>query len=258
MKKCAFCPVESVKLTGEHIWDDWLNRELPTKDYRVRHKPSISSDDLQWQANRLKLKAPVACAACNNEWMSRLTESVKAGFRDAILHGAELSILRSGSAVLAAYVFLKAAAIDYAYPDSDGPFFSRAVRESLRKSLAIPPMTQIWLCAFQGKARYSGRCFLGHVEAVDKGPSAGLQWFTFTYVVGHLVLQLLVPRWKDIRYRGRALPLLKPDPYWDQAAIRIWPITSNYVSWPPPKYFGDDMIGSFIDRFKLPIRMRVA
>jgi len=121
MKRCAFCPTEPNKLTGEHIWDDWLNRE--------------------WTATELQQTVKAVCAECNSTWMSRLSDSFRNGFRHPLLNGSRFCILPSGLALLSAYVFLKAAAVDYVYPDVE-PFFTRAERENFRLSLAIPSYVQ--------------------------------------------------------------------------------------------------------------------
>jgi hypothetical protein len=254
MERCAFCPTESKKLTGEHVWDDWLNRELPTKRYRARHRPSLDALSYEWTATELSQKVKAVCAQCNSTWMSRLSDRFRAGFRDQILHGSSLCILPSGVAVLSAYVFLKAVAVDYVYPDGE-PFFTRAARETFKLSLAIPPYSQIWLSAFQGEALYGGRCIMRQIESTEQGPLYGVQWLAFTYMVGHLVLQLLAPRWKQIRHRGRVLPILSPDPFWDQATIRILPSGDVPITWPPPGYLGEEMVFPFAERFKARIRI---
>ena len=49
--------------------------------------------------------------------------------------------------------------------------------------------------------------------------------------------------------------MLKPDAYWDQAVIRLWPSDGFPVSWPPPKYLNDERIKEFINRFTVPIKI---
>jgi hypothetical protein len=53
MQRCAFCN-RTAKLTGEHVWSDWLNSIFPPSTYFYR------------------LKAKIVCRACNNGWMSNL------------------------------------------------------------------------------------------------------------------------------------------------------------------------------------------
>jgi hypothetical protein len=257
MKQCAFCPAEAVKRGGEHIWDDWLNRALPTKKFRVKQRLSPADPFREYDAAILKEKLPTVCEKCNNTWMSDITERVKQNFQDAIINGATLALPARDIALLSAFTFMKAVVAGHAIPGAE-PFFTRAARERFRQSLAVPPHVQMWIAAYQGRYRYSGKCNAGILVATDDGPYEGIEFFAFTYVVGHLVLQLLAPRWKDVRHRASHLPIPDPLPNWNTAVIGFWPDDGAPGSWPPPKYIGDDTIEQFIDRFKRQIRLRAA
>lgn len=258
MARCAFCPTEATKLSGEHIWDDWLNRELPTKRFRMRQQRGTAEPLREYDARTLKEKLPVVCERCNNTWMSDISREVKQGFSAAIVDGYKLSVLPSGIALLSAFTFMKAVVADHASQrENDEAFFSTAARERLRKSRAIPAEVQMWVASFYGAHAYSGK-FVPAILTADPGPLFGVQFFTFTYVVGHVVLQLLTPRWKDVRLRGQLLPVIKPDAYWNPVAVRFSPREGLNLSWPPPKIIGDDVIHGFIDRFKAPINIRIA
>jgi hypothetical protein len=88
-------------------------------------------------------------------------------------------------------------------------------------------------------------------------PLYGLEFCSFSYVVGKLALQLLAPRWKHIKDKGRPLVSLSPNIYWEQAAVLFWPHKGGFLSWPPAKYLGDDMIQQFIERFGMPINVPI-
>jgi hypothetical protein len=257
MKRCAFCPAEAVKRGGEHIWDDWLNRELPTKRFRVKQRLSHLDAFKEYDAVVLKEKLPVVCEKCNNTWMSNLTGQVKKYFKDVIIEGKPISLSLRDIALLASFTFLKAVVADHAIK-KDNPFFTRAVRERFRESLAVPPEVQMWIAAYQGAQRYSGRCTNAILTPNEPSPLYGIEFYSFTYVVGHLALQVHAPRWRHVHHRTNPLPVLNPNDRWSPAAIRFWPNDGYSVSWPPPKYIGDNMIEAFIDRFKLPIKVRIA
>lgn len=222
-------------------------------------KQRLSPDDpfREYDSLVINEKLPVVCEKCNNTWMSDLTGRVKQFFKDAIIDGTTLNLEPNSIALLAAFAFLKAVVANHAIPNND-PFFTRAARERFRQSLVIPPHAQMWVAAYQGPYRYSGKCNAGILVPTDLGPYQKIEFFAFTYVVGHLVLQVLAPRWKDVRDRGSALPLHEPQPNWNPAVITFWPSSGASASWPPPKYIGDDTIEQFIDRFKGNIRIRVA
>lgn len=80
----------------------------------------------------------------------------------------------------------------------------------------------------------------------------GVEFYCFTYVVGHLVVRTHAARWKDDRRAGVTVP--KTDPYWDPAAVQFWP-HSEPISWPPSKYIGDHTLEALMNRFNLPINV---
>jgi hypothetical protein len=88
-----------------------------------------------------------------------------------------------------------------------------------------------------------------NIASTSAGPLSGIEFGSFTYVVGKLALQLLAPRWKRIDHRGRPLVSLTPNASWDPAVTLFWPHSGELLLWPPAKYLGDDMIQEFILRF---------
>ena len=258
MERCAFCDNDAVEHGGEHIWDDWLNKWLQISMHNFKY--SLLHDKTKtrnYKARKLDEKLPVVCTSCNSGWMSHVTERVKTLVQYVIRDGAQICFLPSGTALLAAFTFMKAICADHEICEDREPFFTRAIRERLRNSLTIPPVgVRMWIGAFQGEARYSGR-FVPAVLSSSNPRLAGVEFFTFTYVVGHLVLQLCAARWQQILHRGNSvIPMLKPDAYWDQAAIQFWPDNGSPVQWPPQKYFNDESMKEFINRFKLPVVVR--
>lgn len=256
--KCAFCTEEAVKHGGEHIWDDWLNRALPTKGIRVRKRLSEIEPLKEYDARVLKEKLPVVCEKCNNTWMSGVTNRVRHAFSDMIIKGAACFLQHDDINLIAAFAFMKCIVADHA-GNKDEPFFTRAVRESFRESLVVPTGIQMWIAAYQGVHRFSGKCSTGILARTKPGPFYGVEFYAFTYVVGQLVLQTVAPRWKDVRRRGLPLPALRPNSYWNPAVIRFWPMNGVLpLTWPPEKYIGDDTIRQFIDRFNAPINVRLS
>ncbi len=104
----------------------------------------------------------------------------------------------------------------------------------------------------------STRNNLSTISTSEPGPLYGMEFCSFSYVVGKLALQLLAPRWKRIEHRGRPLISLTPNAGWDHAGILFWPHGGSFLSWPPPEYIGDDMIQHFIYRFNNDVTLRVS
>jgi hypothetical protein len=254
-RMCAFCPANAVEEGGEHVWDNWLNKVLPNVRYRAL-KFTLGSPVLQYDTNSLNAKLPVVCKGCNSGWMSALSLKVKERFSRTILDGEPFSLGGRDAAILAAFTFLKAVVTNHTIDDE--PFFTRAARDSFRTSLAVPPVTKMWFAAYQARARMSTRNSLAIFSTDAPGPLYGLQFCSFSYVVGKLALQLLAPRWKHVSHRGRHLLSLSPNVYWDQAAILFWPHNGGFLLWPPAKYIGDDIIQEFIERFGMPVNVPIS
>lgn len=199
---------------------------------------------------------PVVCEECNHTWMSDLTNQTKQTFERMIIDGTPTCLLPAGIDLLSAFTFLKAVVVDHG-TEPEEPFFTRAARERFKAGLVIPPAVQIWIGAFQGAAAYSGRVENGFLIVNEPGPLYGMQFYTFTYVVGKLVLQLLAPRWKQLMERYKPLPRMTPHSYWDQATVQLWPNAAAGIAWPPSKYLGDKMIQPFIDRFNVQTNLRL-
>jgi hypothetical protein len=249
MKMCAFCPTQAAKLSREHIWDNWINRELPTKRFRVRQRWSRDQPFREYDATVLQEKLEVVCENCNHTWMSDLTNRVRQAYSAQIINGSALTLMTDDAALLGAYAFMKSVVADHATP-KDERFFSLEVREQFRRTLAIPPNVRMWIAAYQGEHRFGGRFHNAILTPNEPSVLDGIEYYAFTYVVGHLVLQTHAVRWRD--GRSAFAPVPKPDPYWDPAVIQFWPY-SEPVSWPPKKYIGDDTLEALMNRFSLPI-----
>jgi|SRR6185437_3789379 len=256
-KKCAFCSgVPSNK--GEHLWDDWLNDELPKKTrFNAKKRLSIHADPIEFVQVGLREQIPSVCTECNGGWMSALTARMKDRFSGPILKGEPFSLDARDAVLLAAFTFMKAVVKNHCYDDD--PFFTRAAKERLRTSLAIPPLVKMWIAAYQGSARYAFHSNFHIVSTSTPGPLDGLEFFSYTYIAGNLALQLLAPRWKNILDRGRPLVTLSPNhARWHSAALQFWPFGGAEISWPPPFYLGDRVVEQFVNRFQMPINVPIS
>lgn len=256
MKKCAFCPADAVETGGEHVWDDWINKALPEGKYRARKRYSLDSPLIQYDTDSINEKLPAVCRTCNNGWMSALSLKVKDRFGRAMLDGEPFSLGARDAIILAAFTFMKAVVTNHS-TDRHEPFFTRAARERFGASLTLPPLIKEWFAAYDGEARMSARSHFSVFGRSAPGPLYGIEFGSFTYVVGKLALQLFAPRWKNISHRGRPVISLTPNVYWEQAAILFWPHNGGFLSWPPPKHLADDTIQAFIERFGSPVNVPI-
>lgn len=169
-RRCAFC--HNAAESGEHLWDNWINEELPKKTrFDAKRRLSGDAEPIKFVTVGLKEKLLVVCTKCNNGWMSVLTGKVKAHFSQSILNGAPFSLSPTDAVLLATFAFMKATVKDYCYGDK--PFFTGDIRKRLRMSFTIPPLVRMWFAAYQGLPQYS---FISNFYrvSVDRAGSANL------------------------------------------------------------------------------------
>lgn len=254
MSVCAFCRA-TANITGEHVWPAWLSKLLPKTKYRNERVDGVAKT--VWTTTKLDQTANVVCKDCNETWMSDLENRAKSLLADVIVNGKQTSFGPDDLKFLSAYAFKAAVIANYQtlslVPE---PISTRAQRERFRASLAIPPDICIWISSFQGHARYSGRSNPRYAKSTDDpAPLNDLDIFTHTYVMGHLVFQVLAYRFNSILNRGLRIELPKQVSVWEQASQQIWPIKTN-INW-PAKYLGSQTIELFVDRWfgQMPITL---
>jgi hypothetical protein len=187
-----------------------------------------------------------------------MEERAKSLLFGVIRDGDSITFQPDDLCLLAAFAFKCAVVADYSHMHSN-PFFSPRARSEFGLNLSVPPEVRVWLAAFQGAHSYSGRFDSQIIQPTPDGLLRGVEFSAFTYVAGHLALQVLAPRWTNPLWRTRLLPYtLKPDAYWDTAVTRFWPADGSVISWPPPQYIGDDVVETFTNRFAVPIQVPIA
>jgi hypothetical protein len=247
-KKCVFCGNDAGKISGEHIWSAWIGRLFTSTAYTWTYVDPQTGEAQVRDFKTIDFTINDVCKPCNEGWLSRLEARAKLAFSEMIQKPVEFSLLPSGAVLLAAFAF-KSAIIATCMNKSREAFFTPAARLRFKNSLEIPPGVQMWLARFSGGAASSG-LFIGNVlgaNAPKDNHLHGLELYSFTYVAGRLVLQVLAPKWENILKRGRPLPMLVPSGAWDSVSTRFWPNQGLPISWPPEKYLGDDSINAFVN-----------
>ena len=260
-KACAFCGNDAVEMTGEHIWSAWIGRLFEdsgkVSGYDWRYRNAQTGVVKSWPAKGLDHKLRVVCDPCNSGWMSRLETRAKMLLSGAIRAGDAVRCQEKDLHLLAAWTFKSAVVADHAHLHGH-PFFSPRERSEFGLTLALPPGIKIWIATFRGIHVYSGRFDCQVVEPCAPGPLRDIEFYAFTYVAGHLVLQLLSPRWKDPLRRNRFAPSLRPDSAWETAVTQFWPTAGSVLSWPISPHLSDDSIDLFMNRFAVPISVPIA
>lgn len=248
---CVFCRTRPSRLSGEHIWDDWLNRRIGP-NVAGGHLKFVERDHAglpirQYPTARINWKVKAVCEACNTGWMSDLSGEVSRLSTDAIIRGRKLTLLPDGLELLAAFAFMKSVVTDRLSVNRNEFFGADALRRFRRKR-AIPDGTQVWLGSFASPAA-SGRLHVSYAR-IKGGGGNGLELHTFTYVVGNVVLQVVNKRWAVRRRRREEHPVLRQNHNWAKGIAQIWPnVGAQPVVWPIGVHIDDSTLMIFHDRW---------
>lgn len=243
-ERCAFC-ARRATLTGEHIWSAWIGKLIGPKKITLKFGFADGTQNV-WQKSSLNEKMNVACADCNNGWMSDLEAHAADILRDTIVESKPLSFSPRDIAIIAAFGFKSAVISDHARQNPLPFFYSAAQRRRFASTLAIPANVQVWIAS----RAIQGGLFNGHDLKTPRGRADGFHINVLTYSAGHFVMQVTGTRWtKSSRRRHNAAPRLTQSPDLDSCSIPIWPF-SGAVNWPPPVHLRDDDVKAFTDRWK--------
>jgi hypothetical protein len=225
MKECGFCFLPA-KMSGEHIYSDWMNRLLPgrwnhTRTFASGLVSNHQTVELNWTAN-------VVCEECNKGWMSKIEdEHAKPILSPLIIGKINIPLSQSAAHSIALFSFKTAAVLDL-IPKKEKrkePFFSRRLRRSFRETLTIPPFVWMWMCPYI-PGSYRADVFVNYYDGVL--PSAGaIQLYVCTYAIGNFAFQVLAV--KSFREQG-----FRPDPRFDNLAVTFYPRIEPGFVWPRP------------------------
>ena len=143
IKRCIFCENPRTRKRGEHIWDDWINRESGVRIRRPSTVIELGEDGVlvrQYSANSLDIAQPVVCDPCNNTWMSDLTSQTKDRIEGFIRHDTpgtlnmeDIAIVRRG------YSSRWPSSIGHKNPSAHHAYHAPFARNSGRRSPLVLP-----------------------------------------------------------------------------------------------------------------------
>jgi len=221
-RECAFCP-HSAKLSGEHIWSEWMRDLFPTKKIRFTSFDEKHEILRQWSSNEIDMTAKVVCQKCNNEWMSSLESShAKPAMAHLIVGNKELTVSETQARGIATFAFKTAVVAEHMKRDRRR-FYSREVRHEFAKTLNIPANTQMWMAGFllMGSGHIHSCYHEGKIDSTNR-----IEMHVCTYTVGHLTFQVVSARC--------TVPLMfRPVPGFDHLAAPFWPQMPVPIHWPP-------------------------
>jgi hypothetical protein len=253
---CIFCPNPRTIKRGEHVWDDWLNRQggkdisdPSTTSYYgsggrlIRSHPSM----------RMDVTLPMVCETCNQNWMSEVTNEAKPILEPIIRRDVPTDFNEYEILVTTCLAFLKAAVLDWSANDMGRtPCISRTSCLRFRRSVAsgdgdpvFPDGLQVWIARYRRTHRMEAQTFTE--EMTGARHFKGYRILVVTYVVGSFVFQLTYPKW------SKATRNRPPAPFFqvigDLRAVPIWPGVSS-AHWPPLTHIDGRTLESFRERFR--------
>jgi hypothetical protein len=244
---CAFCP-ETAKLTGEHLFADWIDRILTktTSHYVFTAIDPKSAKKRQWRGRHLDHKFKAVCGNCNNTWMNDIDDAASRTLKDIILHGAPVSFLRSGLESIAAFTLKNALVADYM---SDKPFFGPYSRRRFKERRQVPPGVYMWFGSVETQRKVKHGISKARYGKPNVDSLNGVQTYVFTWSAESLLLQLVAARWTNLLLATDGWPELWQETRLDTTFIPFYPITQQRLMWPSQKVVSHNHLDMVANRF---------
>jgi hypothetical protein len=258
VKLCIFCPNPRTIKRGEHVWDDWLNREggKDISDPSTTHYFGTGGALIRSHpSTKLDVTIPVVCDDCNHHWMSDISNLAKTKLEPIIRRDQAAVFDEFDILVTASLAFLKTAILDWsATHDGRKPCISRDSCLRFRRSLtsnaslgniAFPDGLHIWIARYRRKHKMEALAFTE--ELVGARQIKGYRILVVTYVIGSFIFQVLYPRWNKPARNRPATPSIQM--LGDNLSVPIWPGVT-YAYWPPFSHVDGRSLESFRERFR--------
>lgn len=259
LPSCIFCDNARTRNSGEHVWDNWLNRE---NGKEIRNESTIAIFGLHgdlirsYPTDQLSVTLPVVCDRCNNEWMSDISNRAKDILEPSIRRDAAKDYSALDVVTLASFFFLKSAVLDWSVKDPPNrrPCIPRSACVRFMDSfvsphstgIAFPPHLQAWVARYKRTHVMEAQAFIDELTGRCRRLK-GYRILLITYAVGSFVFQLTCPRpSKETRNKPDG-PLF--DASSDRRAVAIWP-DAGISYWPPALYLDRSTLEVFRQRFR--------
>jgi hypothetical protein len=240
-RTCIFC--DSTNLTDEHVWPEWVWRlfhKTPQANrYNVeRHFTGRPSS--RRRTSTIDLKERIACASCNNDWMSRLEKLAKAVLTPLILwNGIDRRLSLDDQAVLIPWAMTRALVCDFTTVKGAKRHYTQEQRVQFAEDFTPPTGMYIWAGQYVGTRRVHStvtNIILRHKERLDVDYKGQIT----TLVVNRIVFQMLhvfTPDGAPPFEVNRAVP-----PDFDRAMIQLWPSDEIELTWPAAESLDDEAL----------------
>lgn len=236
---CIYC--NGPGLTHEHMWADWLRHYIPrTKTQHGYRKQIVFPEKIQQSvyyktgdAHARRIRR--VCLSCNTGWMSRLQEAARPHL-EPMLEGRKVSLHRKAQTTLAAWVAMMVMTAEFV--DDAMVAIPADERQFLMERRRPKGHWQIWLSVSQNPLRDNQQLWFHNVMTLMKegddpacysAEESNTQTSTIclgnhliVHVMSSKVAQSILRRWVNPKAVAPAL-------------VRIWPIRTATVIWPPSR-----------------------
>jgi hypothetical protein len=192
-RTCLFC--EARATTREHVVPRWARSSLATGEPEpIRQLITVGTEQpIERRRTRLLFSdtAKVACATCNNRWMSRLETNTRAALIPMI-HGESTLLDRNAQRTLAAWALKTASVADHAQGDPWQPTSMEAERRHLAEFGEPSANVLVWLAARLDPP--PAQIYLWGSTAIPTAPAGELDCsviYGATIALGPVVLEVL-------------------------------------------------------------------
>jgi hypothetical protein len=254
MAFCVFCSGEA-KLTGEHIWSEWMGDLFPQQRHIFRRQ-FAGEPFTTWESKNMDVKAKIVCKPCNSGWMSDLeNQHAKPAMQELILSDAPVALAPERIYSITVFAF-KAAVIGHYMQRRKSRFwpssvFAPANIRSFVSSLKIPLGVQLWIGCIASDDLRNG-VFRLRYSKTPSGATKGFRLYVCTFGLGRFIWQLVASEWTNGRLRRASVPTLTQAREWNPVSIPVWPMPRSgiYAGWPPFQHLRADLMDAFSDRWQ--------
>ena len=246
-RRCIFC--DKPANSSEEVWPRWLTHRFQAPGAMFA-QPGLNAPPSSWRVRRPELRLRRVCVECNNGWMSRLENRVKAVL--SRLLDQESCTLNSHDRLSLALWAVKTSMVLEALNSSENWRYSDLERCLLHIHETIPIHTYVWIARAVefGSVYTMSRNLSTQAEIdVDRQVRGGVTTMAFGSIaiqVRKIAIPAAISWVEQITVEERKGP-------WEQAAMQVWPSNGRSLSWPPSIGLrGEQGLDLFAERFSPP------
>lgn len=230
---CMFCgEASTTKHHKEDVLPKWIAREFPDDVWNISNHDASRTYQTRGELG-LTTRGP--CTKCNNGWMSKL-ESMARPVLAPLMHGTPSELTKREQYIITLW-FLKTCMVHEFLQPEKAPYFRDVERKALMQSLAIPPITWLFLGRYIGERTIMTSEMAMNLTVGEEANPKTTNGYSATFAIKQLALQVFtVHRPEGVKTDTFGFKMSRQ---WDTATVQIWPIL-GLARWPQSVYFDDE------------------